>query len=148
MGTFNRLDEKFGVEQDEDIPEAEITAFEPGTEVVLHTIEAPAEDTVKQDMDLARTTLHGLLASGETALQGILEVASQSDHPRAYEVAANLIGTIANAAKDLMEIQKRGKELTRKEAEASPGAKIGTQNNFVFAGSTKDLLKALKDEVV
>ncbi len=73
-----------------------------------------------------------------TGVDGILHIAKNSDHPRAYEVAGQLIKTVSDAAKDLLEVQKRKKDI---EKEDKP--KIQTQNNL-FVGSTHELLKAMK----
>ena len=71
-----------------------------------------------------------------------MDVARQSDHPRAYEVTGQLIKTVAETAKDLLALQKTKKELQGDEA---PAPQIGTQNNIVFAGSTNELLRALRN---
>jgi hypothetical protein len=74
----------------------------------------------------------------------MIDVARQSDHPRAYEVTGQLIKTVAETAKDLLALQKARKDL-RDPEEAKP-QQIGTQNNIVFAGSTNELLKALRSK--
>lgn len=99
---------------------------------------------VEDDFDQARRTLRNLLDKGEQALDGMMDVARQSDHPRAYEVTGQLIKTVAETAKDLLALQKTKRDLqTPEEAKQQ---QIGTQNNIVFAGSTNDLLKALRNK--
>lgn len=101
-------------------------------------------NNVDDDFDQARTTLRNLIAKGEQALDGMIDVARQSDHPRAYEVTGQLIKTVADTAKDLLALQKVKKELqTPEEAKQQ---QIGTQNNIVFAGSTTELIKALRNK--
>ena len=117
---FDNLDEKFDV-----IP----------TSTSIEKIEmTPVED----DSAHARDTLRNLIAKGNEAIDGILHIAKNSDHPRAYAVAGQLIKTVSDTAKDLLEVQKRKKDL---EKEDKP--KIQTQNNL-FVGSTHELLKAMK----
>ncbi len=98
---------------------------------------------VDDDFDQARQTLKNLISKGEQALDGMMDVARQSDHPRAYEVTGQLIKTVAETAKDLLALQKTRKEI--QGPEEKPQQQIGTQNNIVFAGSTNDLIKALRN---
>lgn len=101
-------------------------------------------NNVDDDFDQARTTLRNLIAKGEQALDGMIDVARQSDHPRAYEVTGQLIKTVADTAKDLLALQKARRDL--REPEEAKAQQIGTQNNIVFAGSTNELLKALRSK--
>lgn len=94
----------------------------------------PSED----DAAHARETLRTLIDKGNEAIDGILNIAKNSDHPRAYEVAGQLIKTVSDTAKDLLEVQKRKKDLDKDDK-----PKIQTQNNL-FVGSTHDLLKVMK----
>ena len=82
--------------------------------------------------------MRNLIDKGNEAIDGLLHIAKNSDHPRAYEVAGQLIKTVSDTAKDLLEVQKRKKEL-----EKTDKPKIQTQNNL-FVGSTHELLKAMK----
>lgn len=118
--TFDNLNDKFNVMKTED----EVSVIAP----------VPLED----DAAHARETLRNLIDKGNEAIDGILHIAKNSDHPRAYEVAGQLIKTVSDTAKDLLEVQKRKKDL---EKEDKP--KIQTQNNL-FVGSTHELLKAMK----
>lgn len=121
--TFDNLNDKFNVMKTEN----EVAAVVP----------VPLDD----DAAHARETLRNLIDKGNEAIDGILHIAKNSDHPRAYEVAGQLIKTVSDTAKDLLEVQKRKKDL---EKEDKP--KIQTQNNL-FVGSTHDLLKAMKQAV-
>jgi hypothetical protein len=123
---FENLDDKFQVA---------ITTTPETLEKIEKIENAPVED----DAEHARETLRNLIDKGNEAIDGILHIAKNSDHPRAYEVAGQLIKTVSDTAKDLLEVQKRKKDL---EKEGKP-AKIQTQNNL-FVGSTHDLLKAMK----
>ena len=124
--TFAALDQAFG------------TAVTPVPEAPVVTV------TVEDDFDQARQTLKNLISKGEQALDGMMDVARQSDHPRAYEVTGQLIKTVAETAKDLLALQKAKKDI--QGPEERPQQAIGTQNNIVFAGSTTDLIKALRNK--
>ena len=124
--TFAALDQAFG------------TAVTPVPEAAVVPV------TVEDDFDQARQTLKNLISKGEQALDGMMDVARQSDHPRAYEVTGQLIKTVADTAKDLLALQKAKKDI--QGPEERPQQAIGTQNNIVFAGSTTDLIKALRNK--
>ena len=95
---------------------------------------------VDDDADFARDNIRTMIEKGNLAVDGILHVAKESEHPRAYEVAANLIKNLSDLNKDLMEIQKRKKDL------APQSQKSGDINvdKAVFVGSTTELVKFLK----
>ena len=95
---------------------------------------------VDDDADFARDNIRTLIEKGNLAVDGILHVAKESEHPRAYEVAANLIKNLSDLNKDLMEIQKRKKDL------APQSQRTGDINvdKAVFVGSTTELVKFLK----
>jgi len=103
----------------------------------------PAQPVTKvdDDADFARDNIRTLIEKGNLAVDGILHVAKESEHPRAYEVAANLIKNLSDLNKDLMEIQKRKKDL------APQSQRSGDINvdKAVFVGSTTELVKFLKN---
>ena len=74
---------------------------------------------VKQDYETTRAQLHNLVMKGQEAVDGILDVARASDHPRAYEVAGQLIKNVADTADKLIDLQKKMKELDAED-------KVGT----------------------
>jgi hypothetical protein len=96
------------------------------------------------DAHYSRANYYNLIEKGNEALDGILEVARESQHPRAYEVAANMIKNLSDVTEKLMILQKQQKDLIPKEQQAQ------TQNinvdKAVFVGSTAELLKQLKNE--
>ena len=106
------------------------------TEIVQ--VKTPVED----DAEFARTNIRELISKGNSAIDNLLLVATASEHPRAYEVAAGLIKNLADLNKDLLEIQKRKKDLDPTQAKNS-----GTTNidKAVFVGSTTELVKFLKN---
>ena len=101
-------------------------------------------DENNPDANYSRANYYNLIEKGNEALDGILEVAKESQHPRAYEVAANMIKNLSDVTEKLMILQKQQQELKPKEEQA-------TQTNIsvdkaVFIGSTADLLRQLKNE--
>ncbi len=108
------------------------------------TIHEPDRSDNNPDALYSRANYYNLIEKGNEALDGILEVAKESQHPRAYEVAANMIKNLSDVTEKLMVLQKQQQELKPKEEQA-------TQTNIsvdkaVFIGSTAELLKQLKNE--
>jgi hypothetical protein len=99
---------------------------------------------VEDDYDLARDTLRNVIIKGSDALDEIIHLAKNSEHPRTYEVAGQLMKTISEVAKDLLALQKQKQEIQKPQADQTPHPQIGQQNNIVFTGSTEDLLRTLK----
>ena len=99
----------------------------------------------QDDYDLARSTLRNLIVKSEGTLDQMIELAKNSEHPRTYEVAGQLIKTVSDVAKDLLELQKKAKDLDKDE-NSNDGPKNITNNNVVFAGSTADLFKMIKQQ--
>ena len=102
------------------------------------------KNDVNTDFKKARETLEKAMSYSEQAAEGILNVAMSSDNPRAYEVAGQIIKTMGEQAKDMMEVQEKKHRIDDKTGETQP--RIQTQNNVVFAGTTSDILKAIRDE--
>tara|TARA_B100000925_G_C21808789_1_gene387862 strand:+ start:56 stop:487 length:432 start_codon:yes stop_codon:yes gene_type:complete len=102
------------------------------------------KNDVNTDFRKARETLEKAMSYSEQAAEGILNVAMSSDNPRAYEVAGQIIKTMGEQAKDMMEVQEKKHRIDDKTGETQP--RIQTQNNVVFAGTTSDILKAIRDE--
>ena len=122
------LDEVFNVDES---PEAEVI---PKTNK-LHL--SKGED-VDKDYEYARGNLYSLIDKGQEAVNGALDLAMSSDHPRAYEVAGQLIKHVGDVADKLMALQKDKKNVKEE------GAKKVVTNNAFFMGSTADLQKMLK----
>ena len=100
------------------------------------------DNTENPDANYSRANYYNLIEKGNEALDGILEVAKESQHPRAYEVAANMIKNLSDVTEKLMILQKQQKELQPKDA-APTNINV---DKAVFVGSTADLLKKLKNE--
>jgi|TARA_B100000902_G_scaffold203000_1_gene193552 uncharacterized protein YaaN involved in tellurite resistance len=130
---FDGLNDAFG---------AEPTELQKHVEKVKTEIKKTDTPEVKQDYEITRAQLHNLVMKGQEAVDGILDVARASDHPRAYEVAGQLIKNVADTADKLIDLQKKMKELDADEKKSGPS----TVNNTMFIGSTADLQKMLKKQ--
>lgn len=104
------------------------------------TAVAVSADQIDNDFEYARGNMIATIEKGNEALNGILDVAGMGQHPRAYEVAANLVKTMMEANRELLDLQKKKKEIEKIENKNNPQ----TVNNNLFVGSTAELLKALK----
>ena len=122
-----------------------MSSFDTRGDIVEHkttTIEkSTPEKELDTDRDYARTNFYDAIEAGSRALQEMLDVAQQSNHPRAYEVVATLIKTLTDANKDLVAMSE--KRVPEKSEADQP--KTVTNNNLIFQGSTKELLKMIKD---
>ena len=98
---------------------------------------------VDKDYDYTRANLYSLIEKGQESLNGILELAGESASPRAYEVAGQIIKSVADTTDKLMELQKKVKEI-----DEDKGKPTQVTNNAVFVGSTSDLSKMLKDGIL
>ena len=98
-----------------------------------------SKDEVQDDYEYARSNLYLLVDKGQEAVNGALDLAMSSDHPRAYEVAGQLIKHVGDVADKLMALQKD------KKAVKEESAKKVVTNNSLFVGSTADLQKMLKN---
>ena len=98
------------------------------------------KDDQTKDYEYTRGSLYSLIDKGREALDGALEVAQESGHPRAYEVAVNAMKQVADATDKLLDLQKKMKDL-----EAPTKQKAGSTTNNLFVGSTADLQKMLKE---
>jgi hypothetical protein len=119
-----------------DVEPLEITSTEVTTTAVVEV-----KDDVETDFAFARSNVKDLIKQGSAAVSNILEVAKASEHPRAYEVAATMLKTMADMNKDLLDMQKKRQDL-------NPSAKVETQqinvDKAVFVGSTAELIKQIK----
>ena len=106
---------------------------------VLPAVKAETND----DYEYARRNLYDLIEKGHNALDEIIDIAKQSQQARAFEVATNLIKTMAETNKDLMNLAKTKKEVDQ-ESPLGNG-KEKTVNNNLFVGSTSELLKMIKN---
>ncbi|QPB07976.1 terminase small subunit [Synechococcus phage S-H38] len=130
MSNYDGLDEVFDVEP------VEIEKSPPSKPPAPRASDKPE---IQHDYETSRAQLHSLVMKGQEAIDGILEVARSSDHPRAYEVAGQLIKNTADVADKLIDLQKKMKDL-----DEQPKSGPTTVNNTMFVGSTAELQKLLK----
>jgi len=95
-------------------------------------------ENIETDYRYARENLYGLVERGQDAIDGILQLSKETEHPRAYEVAGQLIKTVGETAEKLIDLQQKLKKLEDDEQ------KVGTQHNHLYVGSTSELQKFLK----
>ena len=98
-------------------------------------------DDVSKDYDYTRGNLYSLIEKGQEAINGIMEVAGETASPRAYEVAGQLIKSVADTTDKLADLHKKVKDI---EAD-NPKTQNNVTNNALFVGSTSELSKMLKD---
>ena len=134
----------------------EILGIEKKSEVAIKDFEQPApvprvvdesKTDVDNDYEHSRDNYYNLIDKGNQAIEGILDIAKEGQHPRAYEVAGQLIGQVAQTVDKLQDLQKKLKDL--KEVPNKTSANI---KNALFVGSTAELQKMLnrkkEDEVI
>ena len=109
--------------------------------VEVNQIVVPEDKDAEVDFDKGRENLYKMLDKGNDAIDGILALAKEGEHPRAYEVAGQLIKTVADMSKDLMAMQEKLKKL--KEV---PNQGPTSVTNALFVGSTTELTKLLKEK--
>ena len=98
-----------------------------------------SEDKVKNDYEYSRDTYYELLEKGKESLETMIEVAKESEHPRAFEVLSGMIKNLSDVNDRLMDLNKKNKEINQEEVKQ-------VTNNNLFLGSTSDLQKLLKEE--
>ena len=100
------------------------------------------KDDIEKDYEYTRGNLYSIIEKGQEAINGILELAQESEMPRAYEVAGQLIKSVSDATDKLMDLQKKLKDVNEEKESKGPT----TVNNAVFVGSTAELQKLLKGQ--
>lgn len=132
---FNDLNNTFNVD-------GEIVSIEKETNMEKIEKLSSSMDDVKKDYEYTRGNLYSLIEKGQEAINGILELAQESEMPRAYEVAGQLIKNVADATDKLMDLQKKLKEVEEEKQVRGPT----NVTNALFVGSTAELSKILKQQ--
>lgn len=114
----------------------DLTPVDNKTEVVK--VEPAEDQKLENDFQYARENLYNIIERGTDALNGIVDLANQSQHPRSFEVVADLVRTLSGANKDLLDIQKKMRDL---DPDKHKPQKV---ENNLFIGSTKDLTDLLE----
>jgi len=114
--------------------------LEKNASIPLTSASGEPKDDIKDDYEFSRETYRSLVTKSNEAIEQMLNLAMQSEHPRAFEVLSNMLKNTSDMTDKLMELQKRKKDMAQKESDSSKPAL--TQNNL-FLGSTTDLQKHL-----
>tara|TARA_B100001175_G_scaffold39711_1_gene29024 strand:+ start:1579 stop:1998 length:420 start_codon:yes stop_codon:yes gene_type:complete len=132
----DRLDKTFNISPEPDEEEGK-------TEVIKR--EKPdrfTKDDITRDYEYTRGNLYSIIEKGQEAIDGILEIAQESEMPRAYEVAGQLIKSVSDATDKLIDLQKKLKDVNEEQVSKGPT----NVTNALFVGSTADLAKLIKNE--
>ena len=131
---YDRIEDALNVEADI-VPAEPVPKPKKRTERIIDI-----DKDIKKDYDYSRGQLYDVIEKGQEALSGILDVANNTDHPRAYEVAGQLVKSVSDATEKLMALQQKMQDL-----EEGPKSKQKvTNNNALFVGSTAELSKLIK----
>jgi hypothetical protein len=133
----NNLDDAFNITP----TEVEVDQTEIKEPVGIQKPDRLTKDDIEKDYEYTRGNLYSIIEKGQEAINGILELAQDSEMPRAYEVAGQLIKSVSDATDKLMDLQKKLKDVN----EDSPSKGPSTVNNALFVGSTAELAKLLKN---
>jgi predicted transcriptional regulator len=135
--SFDELEKHFNIEP---TPQPEVSQLRKATEITVQ------KDDLDKDYLTVRDNLKELINKGTSAIDGILNLASETEQPRAYEVLAQLIKTVAETNKDLLDMHNKMKVI-KGEPQANNTPNSITTNNSIFVGSTADLQKLLRGKM-
>ena len=138
--THDALSEALGIENAVEIIPPKIPPKKE-QEVIINT--PHEDDDIKADYNLSRRTFRDLINKGNAAMESLTDLAKESESPRAYEVLATMMRTVADTTKDLFELQNKNKNLRKED---NPKQEQITVEKAVFVGSPADLLKKIKEE--
>ena len=133
---FDRLDKTFNVTTEAEVVEEKTEVVKPEKPDRL------TKDDITRDYEYTRGNLYSIIEKGQEAIDGILEIAQESEMPRAYEAAGQLIKSVSDATDKLIDLQKKLKDVNEEKVAKGPS----TVNNALFVGSTADLAKLIKGE--
>jgi hypothetical protein len=119
----------------------DLTSMLTLTRIVDNTMDS---DNVDNDFEFARKNYYDILVKGSEAMEEMMEVAKATEHPRAYEVFATMMKTMADVNGGLIDLHKKSKEIKKSDV---PAIAAGTTNNNVFVGSTAELQKMLLKDI-
>ena len=135
----NKLDDAFNITP----TEVEVDESDVVVGVDREKPDRLTKDDITKDYEYTRGNLYSIIEKGQEAINGILELAQDSEMPRAYEVAGQLIKSVSDATDKLMDLQKKVKDVNEDTPQKGPN----TVNNALFVGSTAELAKLLKNGV-
>ena len=139
---FDSLDETFDIEKTEEVTDI----VEVDDEDIVLAPSNKLEDR-EDDYQFARGQLHDIIEKMQDTLNGAMEVAAQSDHPRAYEVAFNGAKHLSDVVDKLQDLHAKEKKMSEESGSAAGGSSVnhGTVNNVYMTGTTEDILKMIKE---
>ena len=130
-----------GIEDALDVDSDIVPSPKPAPPVPVEEF-ASTKEQLKKDYEYTRGNLYSLIEKGQEAVDGILDLSQQSDQPRAFEVAGQLIKHVSDVADKLVDLQKKVNEIENPKK----SKEVNTTNNTMFVGSTADLAKFLKQQ--
>jgi tetrahydrodipicolinate N-succinyltransferase len=133
MPNYDELDKALNIE-------SSIVEVENTTTEIQKSIPDNKDNDIKKDYEYTRANLYSLIEKGQEAINGIMELAGESDSPRAYEVAGQLIKSVGDVTDKLIDLQKKLKDVEEDNVKTTNNV----TNNAVFVGSTSELSKLLK----
>ena len=131
---YNKLDKTFNITPE--VVEEETTVVEREKPDRL------TKDDIEKDYEYTRGNLYSIIEKGQEAINGFLEIAQESEMPRAYEVAGQLIKSVSDATDKLLDLQQKLKDVNEEKEKKGPN----NVTNALFVGSTADLAKLIKGE--
>ena len=134
---FEEIDKALDIEPTE--IKSEIVKSEP-----VPVLKTQDTEQLQKDYEYSRGQLYSIIEKGQEAINGILELAQESDSPRAYEVAGQLIKNVGDVTDKLLDLQKKMKDINQEQKGSAP---TSVTNNAVFLGSTAELQKFLKSSM-
>ena len=134
MANYDSIDKALNIESN--IVDIEATK----KDIDIISSSSNVSNDIKKDYEYTRANLYSLIEKGQEAINGIMELAGESDSPRAYEVAGQLIKSVADTTDKLIDLQKKLKDVE----DTSNKTTNNVTNNAVFVGSTSELSKLLK----
>ena len=123
---------------------SDIVKSEPKEMKIVKSLKSEDKD-IQKDYEYTRGNLYSLIEKGQESLNGILELAGESASPRAYEVAGQLIKSVADTTDKLLDLQKKIKDIEEDSPKATTN---NVTNNALYVGSTSDLAKLLKQGMI
>lgn len=137
---YKKLNETFNIDDSEQVIHSEVK--EVTTEIIQNEKRSVIDD-IKKDYEYTRGNLYSIIEKGQEAINNVLELAQETDTPRAYEVVGQLIKNVSDATDKLIDLQKKIKDLDEVKPQKGPT----NVTNALFVGSTAELSKMLKNQL-
>ena len=136
MSSYDSIDEALNVENTKETSIVGVGVDKTSRDITV----TDKTNDIEKDYSYTRGQLYSLIEKGQETLDGIMEVANENGSPRSYEVAGQIIKSVADTTDKLLDLQKKVKEIE----EDSPKKQTNVTNNALFVGSTSDLSKMIK----